>query len=120
MWKSALKLSTMWEVKGVRDLAIKNLDKLDAIDMIILGTEYHITNWLLNGCFRLIMRNHGPTKEECNLLGIGFAVQIYGLREHRDISSFRMHQKSLKNADCLRIVGKLVRETFPDRIVQVD
>ena len=110
-----MKLSTMWEVTTIRDLAIRNLNKLGEVDMILLGTEYRVSQWFINGCFRLITRNGGPTEEESNLLGIAFVVQIYGLRER--MSSLRITKGSGNyQAECQRVVPQLVRETFPDRI----
>jgi hypothetical protein len=116
MWKSTLKLSSMWDVTAVRDLAIKYLNKLlDVVEMILLGTEYRVSQWFITGCFRLITRSQGPTEEECNLLGISFAVQIYGLREKISSQSI---PKGLANyqPEAQGIVTKLVRETFSDRI----
>ena len=109
VWKSTLKLSTMWEVIALRDLAIRNLNQLDAIDMIILGSEYRVSQWFITGCTKLIMRNHGPTEEEGNLLGIGFVVQIYGLRERM------LLLRITKGSGCIDC-QRLVRETFPDKI----
>ena len=109
----------MWEVTAVRDLAIKNLDnRLDAVDMILLGTEYHVSQWFMTGCSKLITRSCGPTEQECSLLGIGFIVQIYGLRER--MLSVRI-PNMLKGSGAYQshyehIVAKLVQETFPDRI----
>ena len=99
----------MWEATAVRDLVINNLTKLDVVDMILLGTEYRVSLWFINGCLKLIQRKHGPTEEECNLLGISFVVQLYGIRERK--LSLRM-----SHSECLPFMMKLVRETFPDRI----
>ena len=111
MWKSTLKLATMWEATAVRDLAINNLTKLDVVDMILLGTEYRVSLWFINGCLKLIHRKHGPTEEECNLLGISFVVQIYGLRERK------LSRRTMSHSECLPFMTNLVRETFSDRIV---
>ena len=120
MWISTLRLSTMWEVTAVRDLAVKNLTKLiDAVAMINLGTELHVSQWVISGCHRLIARKHGPTKEECDDLGIDFAVQIYGLREHmltEAIPSAKGPGSREYQLEYQRIVTNLVREKFPDRI----
>ena len=97
----------MWEVKALRDLAIRNLNQLDVVDMLLLGSEYHVSQWFITGCTRLIMRNQGPTEEEGHLLGIGFIVKIYGLRER--MLSARLGPGIF---DCQRVV----RETFPDKI----
>ena len=107
-WKSTLKLSTMWEVAALRDLAIRNLNQLDVVDMILLGSEYHVSQWFITACTRLITRRHGPTEEEGNLLGISIVVRIYGIRERT--SSLRL--SGFPTSECQRIV----RETFPDKI----
>lgn len=110
MWISTLKLSTMWEFTTLRDLAIRNLNQLDMIDMILLGSKYRVSQWFVTGCTKLIMRSCGPTEEEGNLLGMGFVVQIYGLRER--MLSIRIIKGSGASFDCQRVV----RETFPDKI----
>lgn len=117
-WKSTLKLSTMWEVTALRDLAIKNLNKLDAIEMILFGTEYRVSHWFINGCYRLIVRKTGPTEKECDLLGINTAVQIYGLRERWLSEAHRISRigKGPGMSECQDFVTKIVRETFSDRI----
>ena len=99
----------MWEVTALRDLAIRSLNQLDVVDMILLGSEYHVSQWFINGCSRLIMRSNGPTEEEGKLLGIGFVVQIYGLRE-------RMLSLRIKGAGAYFDCQRAVRETFPDKI----
>ena len=123
MWISTLRLSTMWEVTAIRELAIKHLHKLDAVHLINLGTELHVSQWVINGCLRLIGRKHGPTKEECDALGIDFAVQLYGLRERmlsEPITSKRSGSREYQ-LEYQNIVTKLVRETFPTRcLVTVD
>jgi len=118
MWKSTLKLSTMWEATAIRDLAIKNLNKLDVVDMILLGTEYRVSQWFITGCSKLIMRSCGPTEKECNLLGIGFIVQIYGLRERMLSVRFPnlLKGSGAYQSHCEHIVAQLVQEAFPDRI----
>jgi hypothetical protein len=98
----------MWEVTALRDLAIRNLNQLDVCDMILLGTEYRVSQWFINGCTKLIMRNNGPTEEEGNLLGVSVIVRIYGLRERALL--LRLTKGS--GIDSQRVV----RETFPDKI----
>ena len=100
----------MWEITALRDLAIRNLNQLDVCDMILLGSEYRVSQWFITGCTKLIMRSHGPTEEEGNLLGIGFVVQVYGLRER--MLSLRLTKGSSAYFDFQRVV----RETFPDKI----
>lgn len=111
VWKSTLKLSTMWEVNALRELAIRNLNQLEVVDLILLGSQYRVSQWFITGCTKLIMRNQGPTEEEGHLLGIGFIVKIYGLRE-RMLSI--LLTKGPGAFDCQRVV----RETFPDKIFE--
>ena len=110
----------MWEVTEIREFAIIRLNRLlDAVHLINLGTELHVSQWVISGCHRLIARKHGPTKEECDDLGIDFAVQIYGLRERmlsEPVTSQRTGSRQYQ-LEYQNIVTKLVRETFPDRIL---
>jgi hypothetical protein len=101
----------MWEVTSIRDLAIRNLSQLDVVEMIVLGTKYRVSQWFITGCSKLITRNIGPTVEECKLLGIGFVVQIYGLRER--VLTFRLPKGSKAYFD---MVPQLVKDTFGDKI----
>ena len=55
------------------------------------------------------MRKHGPTEDEGILLGIGFVVQIYGLRE-------RMLSHRFTRGGGFFDCDHVVRETFPDKI----
>jgi hypothetical protein len=99
----------MWEVSGLRDLAVRNLNQLDVVDMILLGSQYRVSQWFITGCTKLITRNQGPTEEEGILLGIGFIVKIYGLRERM---LTLLLTKGPGTFDCQRAV----RESFPDKI----
>ena len=101
----------MWEVYALRELAIRNLNQLEVVDLILLGSQYRVSQWFITGCTKLIMRNQGPTEEEGHLLGIGFIVKIYGLRE-RMLSI--LLTKGPGAFDCQRVV----RETFPDKIFE--
>jgi len=102
-WISALKLSTMWDVSSLRKLSIENLKpKLNAVGLILLGSDYHISPWFVNGCVTLITRIQGPTEEEGGLLGMRTTVNIYGIRERflssgRPISQFDFNA-ALRNA----------------------
>ena len=122
MWKSTLKLSTLWEVAVLRDLAIQHLNKLDAVDTILIGIQFHVSQLFIAGCSKLILRNFGPTEKECNILaseGMGFVVQIYGLRERFLTETARyakMKGSGAYQSHCENIVGQYVRDTFPDQM----
>ena len=113
-WISTLKLSTMWEVTALRDLSIRHLvNQLDAVKMILLGAEYRVSQWFIDGCTRLISRSQGPTEEEGNQLGVSLIVRIYGIRE-RSIS-LRIERITKGSAPHLDY-ERAVREAFPDNI----
>ena len=99
----------MWDVAALRELAIRNINQLDVVDMILLGSEYRVSQWFITGCTKLITRNQGPTEEEGHHLGISFIVKIYGLRE-------RMLTLLLTKGPGAFDSQRVVRETFPDRI----
>ena len=93
----------MWDVTALRELAIRNLNLLDVIDLILLGVEHRVTQWFISGCTKLILRTHGPTEEEGHLLGMGFIVQIYGLRER--MLTLRITKGSGAYYDCQRVLN---------------
>ncbi|KAF8161492.1 hypothetical protein B0H34DRAFT_381777 [Crassisporium funariophilum] len=82
-WKSALKLSTMWDIQQLRDLTIRQLGAfgMDAVTKIILGKEYHVPEWTLQGCTNLACRNTGLTIEEAEMLGMQVVLRIYEVRD---------------------------------------
>ena len=109
-WISTLNLSSMWELTTFRDLAIRHLGyQIDAIEMIVLGSKYRVSQWFISGCTKLIGRAQGPTEEEGNLLGMRFTVQIYGIRERLII--FRATRPTLP----FDFQGA-VRDAFPNEI----
>ena len=102
----------MWEVTGLRELAIRNLNQLGAVDMILFGSKYRVSQWFVTGCTKLIARKNGPTEEECKLLGIGFVLQIYGIRERMMVVRMTKGPGAHYDTSCERAV----RETFPDKL----
>jgi hypothetical protein len=108
----------MWEVTALRSLAISHLNKLDTIEMILLGDEYRVLQWFVGGCTKLIVRGQGPTAEEAALLGVGLTVQIYGIRER--FITFRLNNKlnpyPAASFDCQRAVN----EAFAEKIANFD
>jgi hypothetical protein len=113
-WISTLKLSTMWEVATLRDLAIRHLvNHLDAVKLVLLGAEYRVSQWFIDGCTKLINRSQGLTEEEGNQLGVNLIVKIVGIRERMfSLRIERTIKGSAPHLDCERAV----REGFPDKI----
>ena len=102
----------MWDFTALRELAIRNLvNKLDPIEMILLGSQYRISDWFIAGCTTLIRRNQGLKEEEGNRLGMRLTVQICGIRE-------RMIHHACYNRSTIPFdYQRAVREAFPDKIV---
>lgn len=101
----------MWEVEALRNLAIRQLvNQLDAVNMILLGSEYRVPRWFYTGCTRLITRSQGPTEAEGNLLGMHLIVQIYGIRE------LSLRTRANLGPGAHFDYQRAVREAFPDRI----
>lgn len=111
-WISTLKLSTMWDFTALRELAIRNLvNKLDPIEMILLGSQYRISQWFIGGCTTLIRRHQGLKEEEGDRLGMRLTVQICGIRERM------IHHAHANRSTIPFDYQRAVREAFPDKIV---
>jgi hypothetical protein len=81
-WESALKLSTIWEFTDIRDLAIRELSKMDiGVDAIMLGREYSVASLLLQGCVKLAKREETISTEDGQMLGWETAIQLFQVRE---------------------------------------
>lgn len=108
----------MWEVIALRNLAISHLDKLlDATQMILLGSKYHIPQWFITGCTALITRKDGPTEAESDLLGGRSTVKIYRLRERR-IKFYRKDRLMDRHGE-VDWEGA-VRQAFPDEVIDYE
>jgi hypothetical protein len=92
-WQSVLKLATMWELIGMRTLAIQQLDKLklSAIDKVLLGKEYKVPCWLPGGYEELVKDPATISNEDAKKLGWKTAARLLRVRD--------MHAKSYSR-DC--------------------
>ncbi|KAK0459180.1 uncharacterized protein EV420DRAFT_307115 [Desarmillaria tabescens] len=83
-WISVLKLSTMWQLSDIRQLAIEYLQqdaKLDPVERVVLAKSYSISPWLRTGYLSLVKRVQSLSAEEAEQIGFKSAIQIYQLRE---------------------------------------
>jgi hypothetical protein len=81
-WESALKLSMIWGMSDVRNVAIENLaDDIDSMDRILLGQAYGVPDWLLSGCKTLAERDEPISGQEGRRLGPDIAVKLCQIRE---------------------------------------
>ncbi|KAK0195927.1 hypothetical protein F5146DRAFT_894508, partial [Armillaria mellea] len=72
-WIAALKLSNMWRLLKVRDIAIRQLnsgnDKLSHIEKIVWGREYKVSDWVAKGYVGLIDRGEVLSLDEGAQIG---------------------------------------------------
>ncbi|KZV76191.1 hypothetical protein PENSPDRAFT_747885 [Peniophora sp. CONT] len=89
-WMSVLKLSTMWCLDDLRNKAICSADQEVAtlaenedrvIDKILLGKQYRVSRWLLEGYEVLGRRDVRLSANERDRLGMASALRVWELRE---------------------------------------
>lgn len=84
-WISVLKLSTMWEFKRLREVAIQHLDlpskPLPPIDKFVLASKYGIKKWMLPALLELAERARPISVEEGRLIGFENALKLAAVRE---------------------------------------
>ena len=83
-WKHVLKLSTMYGMVDMRQLAIEHLGKLissDVIESVVLAKAYEVSAWLKEGYVELVKRIPPLTVEEAQRIGWETAIQIFRVRE---------------------------------------
>ncbi|KAF5372392.1 hypothetical protein D9615_009316 [Tricholomella constricta] len=105
-WVAALKLSTMWSFRNIRQLAIARLSSptssssststststsasasasTDPVEKVLLAKAYKVPEWLLSGYHELVKRSAPLTTAEAARLGLETTVQLFRVRE--EISS---------------------------------
>lgn len=83
-WVSVLKLSTMWDFRETRKLAIRELSKKGMMDLtmkVMLAREYKVSNWLIEGYEALIKREETISDAEAEQLGLLTVVRLFRIRE---------------------------------------
>lgn len=94
-WRSALKLSTMWEFPTIQAQAIHTLyESLDSMTKIRLARKYAIPQWLLAGFEELAQRPCALNQRECRSLGLYATAGIFRVREKAHLFSFQQHTTS--------------------------
>ncbi|VDB94153.1 unnamed protein product [Peniophora sp. CBMAI 1063] len=98
-WMRVLKLATMWNLESLRAKAITSAsNELTAsgessiIDKIVLGKQYSVSRWLLEGYEALAKRDARLTPGERDQLGPESASRVWDLREE----SFAWFRKQVK------------------------
>jgi hypothetical protein len=82
-WGSVLKLANMWGFSEIRERAIQEMSKTrkQPADGILLGKEYRVVQWLLNGVAELVIRDVMISEEEAEKLGLKMVLKLCGVRE---------------------------------------
>ncbi|KIK19624.1 hypothetical protein PISMIDRAFT_682944 [Pisolithus microcarpus 441] len=90
-WISVLKLSTMWEFKRLREVAIQHLDlpskSLGSIEKFVLASKYGIKKWLLPALLELAERARPIGVEEGRLIGFENALKLAAVREQLKVTN---------------------------------
>jgi hypothetical protein len=95
-WESVLKLSTIWGMGDIRDMAIEMLTMgLNSVDKILLGQAYGVPNWLLNGCGELAERDETISGAEGRMLGPDIVAGLCQVREASIKAWFEKHNRTL-------------------------
>lgn len=72
-WTSVLKLGTMWGFKDIRNLAIERMiplvTSLKATEKIVLGHEYGVRGWFLDGFNEVVQAKEFVPEAEWVQLG---------------------------------------------------
>ncbi|KAF6760919.1 hypothetical protein DFP72DRAFT_57226 [Ephemerocybe angulata] len=122
--KSALKLSTKWEMKQVRQFAIRQLSArsgpyfLTPVEKISLARAHWVSTWLIEGLVDLVNDNPKLSPDELDSsVGLRTAFRIARLKLERILSPAgpRCYHCG-RNTRSEPISGELVRETFKDEI----
>jgi hypothetical protein len=83
-WESVLKLSTMWDFRETRKLAIRELSKDGMMDLTMkvgLARQYKVPDWLIEGYEGLIKREKTISDTEAEQLGLLTVARLFRIRE---------------------------------------
>lgn len=85
-WASILRLADVWQCDKIRDLAFRELDKLDVphVERVLLTTQYDArAEWLEKALENLAGRPEPLSLDEGKLLGVELTVRVAALREQQ-------------------------------------
>ncbi|KAK0241235.1 hypothetical protein EDD85DRAFT_818140 [Armillaria nabsnona] len=119
-WISVLRLSTMWHLSDIRQLAIKYLQqdaKLDAVERVVLAKAYSVSLWLRTGYLSLVKRAQPLSVEEAEQIGFQSAIQVYQVREDAVVKQagnrgYTKYNGTLTDHDVQVVFDKVFQEEF--------
>ncbi|KAG2015316.1 hypothetical protein CC2G_008599 [Coprinopsis cinerea AmutBmut pab1-1] len=83
-WEGVLKLSDMWNMQTIKELAITNLTPIlleDPIARIVFARKYNVGRWLTPAYVDLVRRQEHIGVEDLEAIGTATALRICSLRE---------------------------------------
>jgi hypothetical protein len=83
-WTLLLSVSTKCQFTRIRQRAIHELNtnyEIDPVEEIVLAGQFDIPEWRIPAYEALVQREHGPTHDEADRLGIKTTVSLYMARE---------------------------------------
>ncbi|KAK0212377.1 hypothetical protein DFS33DRAFT_21679 [Desarmillaria ectypa] len=119
-WTSVLRLSTMWHLSDIRQLAIKHLQqdpKLDPVERVVLAKSYSVSSWLRLGYLSLVKRAQPLSVDEAEQIGFKSAIQIFQLREDAVVKQagnrgYVKYNGTLTDHDVQAVFDKVFQEEF--------
>ncbi|TFK65317.1 hypothetical protein BDN72DRAFT_205505 [Pluteus cervinus] len=82
-WTSILKVARQWEAQSVYELALEQIEpNATAVDLVVLGAQYNIPEWLKMGRLGLCRRDEPLTFDEAARMGMEEAIKISAARHH--------------------------------------
>ncbi|TFK61054.1 hypothetical protein BDN72DRAFT_849993 [Pluteus cervinus] len=82
-WASILKVATQWEFESIVKLALERIEPLSsAVDKVVLGKDYNMPEWAIEGRVQLCRREEPITMEEAIRMGMEEVVNISTTRHH--------------------------------------
>ncbi|PPR03731.1 hypothetical protein CVT24_007379 [Panaeolus cyanescens] len=77
-WTSALRLSTMWNMRDIRDEAIAKLTEMikDPVELILAAREFGVPVWFLDGCYALAMEEPRDPTVMSESIGLDTAYRL--------------------------------------------
>ncbi|EGO26427.1 hypothetical protein SERLADRAFT_414470 [Serpula lacrymans var. lacrymans S7.9] len=115
-WGSILNLANRWEFPEVKDLAVRELEKIkiDPVDKIALYTHHKIDHSFLIPSYAEISKRSGPpTLEQAHKLGMETLLRIHKARERALIMAAESGCRSPTTADADdSSMNLMIREVF--------
>lgn len=105
-WVSVLKLSTIWDMKKIRQYAIHRLSTdvtLSPTEKFLVGRAHRVPAWLKEGITTLTSNDYKPTLEDLATLGWETAARILWIREnsrHFTPNTLCFSRDSIKCGNC--------------------